>query len=75
MAFEIFTADTISGRRSIAVKIRKDALPGDNRSDAYSVAIANWGRACRLIGESKTVRRLPAGYTEDRTAPGWGYVD
>lgn len=74
MAFEIFTADTIAGKFLVAVRTHKAAMPGDNRSDAYKVVEARWGRGARLTQSTITARRLSDKFIEDSTAPGWGYI-
>ena len=74
MAFSVFAVDSIAGRFQVAVKLHKDAFPGDDRSDAWKIVEARWGRGARLMRDSITVLRLSAKFSEEPTAPGWGYV-
>lgn len=74
MAFSVFSVDSIAGRFQVAVKTHKDAFPGDDRSDAWKIVEARWGRSASLKRDSITVRRLSEKFAEDPTAPGWGYV-
>lgn len=74
MSFSVFAVDSIAGRFQVAVKTHKTGLPGDDRSDAWKIVEARWGRGARLMRDSITVRKLTAKFEEDATAPGWGYV-
>lgn len=74
MSFSVFAVDSIAGRFQVAVKTQKGAFPGDDRSDAWKIVEARWGRGARLLRDAVIVRRLTAKFEEDATAPGWGYV-
>lgn len=75
MAYQIFTADTITGRREIAVKVSKGMSPEDYRHDAYSVAFALWGKGARLIGDRRTVKKIGDSFSEAACSKGWGWVN
>lgn len=74
MTYEVFTVDTITGKRRVAVKTRADAFPGDARSDAWTIAQDAWGRGSRLSPVSSTLKRLPKEFREAGCARGWGAV-
>lgn len=74
MTYEIFTADTIAGKYRVAIKIQKNSLPTDNRSDAYTLVMDQFGRGARLSQQSVTVKKLADEFLIIPSAPGWGAI-
>lgn len=73
-AYAVFLADTIAGKFHIAVKRHPDALVGDDRSDAISVMRSNFGGGATLAQTPTYMDTLSEDFSEDKTAPGWGFV-
>ena len=74
MTFQIFQADTIAGKFSIAVRKHKAALPGDTRNDALTILIETFGRGGRLSMDAQNARKLTEDFTEAKGCRGWGYI-